>query len=169
MEAQNPANQLLSQLRPNHLPEPVGLWPPAAGWWLLAAIVLTLLVLGAGYAYRRWQNNRYRSAALQQARKMFADYHDHQSLQRLVNDANELLKRVALHAFPKSRVAGLNGDAWSRFLADTGDIPELLNHSAFTNDRYNPRTLLAGDPDSAGATPDQVYELTRRWIKKHHA
>ncbi|WP_257264422.1 DUF4381 domain-containing protein [Endozoicomonas sp. ONNA2] len=165
MALQNP----LDQLRPNHLPDPVGLWPPAIGWWVLAFIGIALVTLVTFYFWRRWQKNRYRSEALLQARRIHADYQLHQSLHRLANESNELLKRVALHAFPTGEVAGLSGACWSQFLADTGDIPEFLNHSAFNNDRYNPQiplTLPHGTPDEM---PANVYELTRRWIKRHHA
>ncbi|WP_257284732.1 DUF4381 domain-containing protein, partial [Endozoicomonas sp. SESOKO1] len=92
-----------------------------------------------------------------------------QSLRQLANESNELLKRVALHAFPATRVAGLSGASWSQFLADTGDIPEFLDHSAFNNDRYNPETLLTPPHGTPDEMPEKVYELTRRWIKKHHA
>ncbi|USE34274.1 DUF4381 domain-containing protein [Endozoicomonas sp. SCSIO W0465] len=165
MDQQNP----LDQLRPNHLPDPVGLWPPAMGWWLVAVIVIALLVLVTVSIRRRWQKNRYRSEALHQARQILADYQVHQSLHRLANESNELLKRVALHAFPRAQVAGLTGDAWSQFLANTGDIPEFLHHSAFNNDRYHPEIPLMPPDGSPDKMPENVYELTRRWIKKHHA
>ena len=150
----------LEQLRPNHLPEPVGLWPPAIGWWLLAAVVLIALGSLALYVYRRWKNNRYRTRALQLARAALNHYQQHQNPRQLAHECNELLKRVALHTFPKERVAGLSGVAWSEFLATTGDLPQFIGHRAFTNDRYNPNATL---------NVDDIYELTRRWIKKHHA
>ncbi|WP_257297030.1 DUF4381 domain-containing protein [Endozoicomonas sp. YOMI1] len=165
MDLQNP----LDQLRPNHLPDPVGLWPPAIGWWLLALIGTALMVLVTVYSWRRWQKNRYRSEAQLQARKIQADYQVHQSLHRLANESNELLKRVALHAFPKTKVAGLTGASWSQFLADTGDIPEFLNHSAFNNHRYNPQIPLTPPHSTPDEMSANVYALTRRWIKKHHA
>lgn len=156
MEAQNP----LDQLRPNHLPDPVGLWPPAIGWWVLTAIVITLLALLAIYIYRRWKKNRYRTIALHQASKVFFEYQAHQSPHCFARDCNELLKRVALHAYPEDDVAGLNGEYWCQFLAETGSTPEFLNNSAFNNDRYNPKASLHAE---------DIYTLTRRWIKKHHA
>ncbi|MBO9484436.1 MULTISPECIES: DUF4381 domain-containing protein [Gammaproteobacteria] len=165
MDLQNP----LDQLRPNHLPDPVGLWPPAIGWWLLALIGIALIVLVTLYSWRRWQKNRYRSEALLQARKIHADYQVHQSLHRLANESNELLKRVALHAFPANKVAGLNGASWNQFLADTGDMPEFLNHSAFNNHRYNPQIPLTPPHGTPDEMPANVYKLTRQWIKKHHA
>mgnify|MGYP001548978984 CR=1 FL=1 len=38
------ALDLLNSLKDIHEPAPPGLWPPAPGWWLLAAIVLGALV-----------------------------------------------------------------------------------------------------------------------------
>ena len=150
----------LTQLRPNHLPEPIGLWPPAIGWWLLAAMVIIALTSLTLFVYRRWQKNRYRSQALQLARAALSHYQQHQNPRQLAHECNELLKRVALHAFPKEPVAALNGTAWSEFLATTGDLPQFLGHSAFTNDRYNPNAILS---------VDDIGELTQRWIKQHHA
>ena len=150
----------LTQLRPNHLPEPIGLWPPAIGWWLLAAIVMIALASLTLVVYRRWQKNRYRSQALQLAREALSHYQQHQNPRQLAHECNALLKRVALHAFPKERVAGLSGVAWSEFLATTADLPQFLGHSAFTNDRYNPNAILS---------VDDICELTQRWIKQHHA
>ena len=150
----------LTQLRPNHLPEPIGLWPPAIGWWLLAAMVIIALASLTLFVYRRWQKNRYRNQALQLAGAALSHYQQHQNPRQLAHECNELLKRVALHAFPKERVAALNGTAWSEFLATTGDLPQFLGHSAFTNDRYNPNAILS---------VDDIGELTQRWIKQHHA
>lgn len=156
MVVQNP----LDQLQPNHLPDPIGFWPPAIGWWIITVIAITFLALLTIQAHRRWKKNRYRSVALKQASEAFAKYQEHQSSHRFAHDCNELLKKVALRAFPKNDVAGLNGTLWSQFLAETGNTTEFLNHSAFNNDRYNP---------NASMPTEELYELTRRWIKKHHA
>ncbi len=150
----------LEQLRPNHLPEPISWWPPAIGWWLVSAVAIIALTIVALYVYRRWQQNRYRAKALQLADEALDRYQQHQNPRQLAQECNELLKRVALHTFPKERVAGLTGTAWRDFLATTGDLPQFRDHSAFTNDRYNPNAQLS---------VADIYELTRRWIKKHHA
>ena len=153
-------NPLLDQLRPNHLPDPVGLWPVAIGWWILAALALSLVVFALRYIYRRWQKNRYRSAALTQARQAANDYAKHQSVNRLAHECNTLLRRVALQAFDRHQVASLSGVHWSEFLAKSANMPEFIDHSAFSNQRYNPDAPLCAQ---------NIYELTRQWIKKHHA
>ncbi|MGB4246521.1 MAG: DUF4381 family protein, partial [Pseudohongiellaceae bacterium] len=32
----------LSQLADIHLPEPIGFWPPAPGWWVLLVLLLVV-------------------------------------------------------------------------------------------------------------------------------
>jgi len=37
---------LIARMRELHLPDPVGWWPPAPGWWVVAVLVAIALVLG---------------------------------------------------------------------------------------------------------------------------
>ena len=45
----------LAELRPNILPEPVGLWPPAPGWWIVALLVLAAIITGGLWLFRFWR------------------------------------------------------------------------------------------------------------------
>ena len=50
----------LDQLHPLIAPAPVGLWPPAPGWWLLLAV---LPLLGWGlWRLRRWRRESGRAS-----------------------------------------------------------------------------------------------------------
>jgi len=49
-------------LRDIHLPEPVGWWPPAPGWWALLALALAGAAAWGWLAWRR--RTRVRRAAL---------------------------------------------------------------------------------------------------------
>jgi len=55
----------LDQLKDIHLPEAVGFWPPALGWWLLAAVFVVILLTGI-LLYKRHQKNAYRRSAVRQ-------------------------------------------------------------------------------------------------------
>ena len=46
-------------LRDIHLPDAVAWWPPAFGWWIVAALVV---LLGIALSVRTWQQRRHRAA-----------------------------------------------------------------------------------------------------------
>ena len=154
MNAANP----LDQLKPNHLPDPIGLWPLATGWWIALGVGILLCIAIAVYIYRRKKQRRYRLQALQQAELIHQQFHN--APQSAAQAYNELLKRVALHAYATSEaaVAGLSGDAWCQFLADSASMPAFIEHSAFNHVRYAPSTEL-----NEGA----IFILTQQWIKNH--
>ena len=54
----------LAALHPLREPLPIGWWPPAPGWWLLAGLALAALLLLAWHALRRYRANAYRRQAL---------------------------------------------------------------------------------------------------------
>ena len=54
----------LSHLADIAMPLPVPWWPPAPGWWILAAAFLAALAILATMAVRRYRRNAYRRAAL---------------------------------------------------------------------------------------------------------
>ena len=158
MQGTNP----LDQLRGNHLPEAIGLWPPAPGWWILAALVLVLLIAAGFWLIRRWRKNRYRKQGLQRADALLQDYQQHKNARQFTHDCNRLLKQLALHAYPDEDIARLHGKAWQQFLADTGKNPGFTqrNGQALGESRFSP-------DNTTNVTA--LHQLTRSWIKRHHA
>ncbi|MBF0583948.1 MAG: DUF4381 domain-containing protein [Magnetococcales bacterium] len=110
-------------LRDIHLPDPLSWWPPALGWWLLAAAIATVLATG-WLIWRHVQRNRLRKAALAELDRLVAAYTSHQKPQRLAADLSSLLRRVCLSPLwnpkpsepPHPPVAGLTGEEWLHFL-----------------------------------------------------
>ncbi len=103
-------------LRDLHLPEPIGWWPLAPGWWLL----LSLAVVAAGYglwrAYRTRQQNAPRRFALRELARYEKEYLEHRNVVTLGKQLSELLRRCMLAYAPRQEVAGLTGDAWLEWL-----------------------------------------------------
>ena len=158
MQGQNP----LDQLRPNHLPDPIGLWPPAIGWWLLTVIVLIILGSVSYWLIKRWRKNRYRKQGRKQAEVLYAEFQNHQNPRQFAHDCNRLLKQIALHAYPQKDIAGLHGQQWQDFLAETGSNKAFVNGAgkALGEGRFTPDWT----PDVAA-----LHSLTLSWIRKHHA
>ncbi len=99
-------------LRDLHLPEAIGWWPLAPGWWLL----MGLAAVGLGLLLRHYLRRRARGAArrhaLQQLKDLTAEYEQHRDAVRFSAALSELLRRTMLAYAPREDVAGLTGDAW---------------------------------------------------------
>ncbi len=103
-------------LRDLHLPETVGWWPPAPGWWILAVLFLTGIAYLAWRWYRAWRFNAPRRFALRELAKFEAAYLEHRNPVTLGKQLSELLRRAMLAYAPRGDMAGLTGDAWLAWL-----------------------------------------------------
>jgi len=112
-------------LRGLHLPEPVGWWPLAPGWWLLIAV----LVVASALLIRTWLQRRARSAARRRALRQLEEsrsaYAYHGNPVTLGAEVSELLRRTMLAYAPRAEVAGLTGDAWLAWLDRDLDEPRF--------------------------------------------
>ncbi len=101
-------------LRDIHLPEPVGWWPPAPGWWLLLGFALTG---AAAWAWRAWRRRtRVRRAALAELKRIERDYAAEGDVARLAQELSTLMRRAAITVEERRRVAGLTGEEWLAWL-----------------------------------------------------
>lgn len=148
----------LSQLRDIHLPEPVGWWPPAPGWWLLAFVVSVVVVALVFFLRGRFVNNRYRTVALNTLSGL--DGHDNDSASEVLTEISAILRRVAIQTYGRQRVAPLAGDAWLAFLDDTGKTSEFSSGAArvLGSELYRP---------TVEADIEQVLVIAKKWIKEH--
>jgi len=112
-------NDALQGLRDIHLPGPVPFWPPAPGWWLLAVLVVLLLVL-AGWLWKRYRRMAYRRAALLELQQLRQALAHGQEDTPIIVGLSILLRRVAISRYGRQQVAALSGTAWLEFLDRTG-------------------------------------------------
>ena len=106
-------------IRDLHLPDPIGWWPLAPGWWLLIALLVAGLAwLVAGWV-RRYRRAAARRFALRSLKKIEARYDGGENVIGLCREVSELVRRAMLAYAPREDVAGLTGDAWLSWL-DTG-------------------------------------------------
>ena len=117
-------------LREIHLPESVGWWPPAPGWWLLP--VLLLLGLAAAW-FGRLLYRRRKFSAISMARKDLAGIRSRYAADRdaghCVRSVSGLLRRVSISVFPRAESAGLTGDEWVAFLLSGNRAPAFVRHT----------------------------------------
>ncbi len=146
----------LAELAPLRLPEAIGWWPLAPGWWLL--IVLVLLLLGTGlWLYRKQRHaSAYRRQALSQLDELQNAHKDDPNA--FAQELNALLKATALRSYPSAQCAGLSGANWLVFLNRA--LPD-----------QDAPTSLATAPYDAAAQIDRqtLLHYAKAWIKKHRS
>lgn len=111
--------QELAKLHDIHLPAPISWWPLAPGWYLLLGLALLLLGLVMYLMRRAQRHKRAKLQALQLLRQFEQEYQNEANSQQIAMKVSELLRRVALAYYPRTEVAGLQGDAWLAFLTKT--------------------------------------------------
>jgi hypothetical protein len=148
----------LNRLHDIVAPPPVPWWPPAPGWYVVGAVGLVLLGVAARAAVASWRRNRYRREAVAE-------------LERLPRGPDalpamaELVKRAALAAYPRERVASLTGAPWLEFLDATGGQGRFTNGPG----RFLEDATFRREPTKA-LTDDEFTDLiaaVRHWILRH--
>lgn len=157
----NPIGQETLQLRDIHMPAAPDPWPPAPGWWVLAALVLGLLAWGAWtllkYARVRRQQNRILAMlrALEQSGGAVAT-------PGFLAEISRLTRRLALMRYPRREIASLSGEEWLAFLDRSG------GDGLFTD---GPGRILSDGPyrrELKGQVEvDALVALVRRWVKRN--
>ena len=110
-------------LRDLHLPEPIGWWPLAPGWWIVIAALLFALGWLLLRAWRRYQFHAPRRYAIRELASVEAEYLEHRNPVALGQQLSELLRRAMLAYAPRHEVAGLTGDAWLEWLDKDLPVP----------------------------------------------
>ena len=146
-------NDPLSQLRDIHLPEPGGLWPPAPGWWVLAAVILATGFAFGIWLLRRHRRNRWIKSAKQELERIRnSDCTESEKLDEL----NRLLKRAARRRYPDQHPESLSGDPWIAFLTEKsgrndGRLEQVFRNLAQSSWHPEPQVSFA-DAERAART-----------------
>ena len=113
-------------LRDLHLPEPIGWWPPAMGWWLVLGF---LIVMGIG-AFLLIQRHR-RATPLKRAFEALRELESRTDMkaEERLQSISAIIKRFAMSIAPREEVAGLSGDAFFEW------IKARINDQSFSSFR----------------------------------
>lgn len=150
----------LARLRPLHLPDPVGWWPPAPLWWFLAAVALLALVSGARAALARVRRGAYRRAARRELAQALRLAQVSGDCAAFLAQASAILRRAALCRYPRATVASLHGDAWLRFLDESAAMSAFRTGAGriFGSGTYRPEP---------SCDPDEVARICSEWLRRH--
>jgi len=168
MEAQDP----LSQLADIHLPGAVAFWPPAPGWWVVAALVLLALALLLRQQLQRLLTRRRLATALRELDAIYANWQQQSQQSQdarqrnaaglaLLYGFNTILKRVALYTCRDQDIPRLTGHAWLQFLDShdprsdfTTGVGQVLADGTY-------RPVFDADVDG-------LHALCTRWISARY-
>lgn len=143
-------------LKDLHLPEAIGWFPPAMGWWLVA-VLIPLLIVFLYWCYQRLT----RKTAFKTAQKMLLTIKDSSmdNKQKLA-ELSALLRRVTISVAPRAQTAGLTGQTWLVFLDSS------LKNAPFSTGAGR---CLADAPYRQSAPTEleisQLISLCEDWLK----
>lgn len=144
-------NPTLAELQDIIQPQPIGAWPWAIGYWLVLALVITLITLLV-----IWLRKRARYLAPKKTAKQLLCQLDKQA-PSYVSDVNSLLKRTAMSYLSREAIASLDGDAWTTWL--DGYLPEpkrqRLGPLLAKRHRATPLTLEEAT---------ELHQLAQAWL-----
>ena len=109
-------------LRDLHLPDAIGWWPLAPGWWLLIVLAVAALAWLAWRLAARRRRAAARRQALGQLESIGRCWAESGDAVGTARELSTLLRRAMLAYSPRSDVAGLTGDAWLHWL--DRDLPD---------------------------------------------
>ena len=145
-------------LKDIHLPDAIGFWPPAPGWWWLTAL-LPLLTWLLVHFYRRLR----RRSAVKVARSLLSDLRLDKSRdpKQTLAELSALLRRVAISRASRAEVASLRGEAWLAYLDHSlPDAPFSQGSGRCLADGHYRQT------QPSAAELDALFELCERWLKQ---
>ena len=96
------------ELRDIHMPAPPSWWPPAPGWWLLAAIAVGVAVFLFLYLRKKWKQRSRRRAVMAEFERIVGT--ERSDLPGLAAALSAFLRRLAIRSAPAA--ATISGEAW---------------------------------------------------------
>ena len=163
MKSPDPAS--LQNLNDIVLPEAVGWWPLASGWYFLLGLLLIILVWFIYTSIKHRINNRYRRTALHQLQLLAPEVNKADKRDSVLRQIPILLKRTALTAYPRRQLASLTGKNWYDFLNSKVGTPPFTESicNSLDNISYSVGSLDTVDAEAAS----ELMKACKHWLKHH--
>lgn len=146
-------------------PPPVPAWPPAPGWCILAALILTLTAIILYQYLKNLTANRYRRQALRQLAQVQPSLSQPATRQEALTLIAATIRQTAITAFGRDKVACLTGQPWLDFLnAASPDSPFVDNTGhLLVSGPYNPNLAAQSSQEDLNT----LYNTAQAWILRH--
>ena len=150
-----PLYDLISLLDDVQAPEPISYFPVTPIWTWIFWIMVLIAVFFLFKTWKRWKRERYRKLAC----------HELEGTAGVKGPAyimkvSQILKWTALAAYPRKRVASLEGVDWLHFLDSTSGGTEFMEGAgqALASSQYQ---------RNADVEEDALDALAKKWIRTH--
>ena len=138
---------------------------------MLAALIIAGLAMLIRGLYRRRRRRAYRRAALDQLNAAWQEYERSDSdpgrTTVYLQHYSDILKRTALVAYRRDRVAGLTGEAWLEFLDRSG--ADTVFCSSLGRQLIDAPYRAAADTEGENIDVKALHEMGLKWINNHAA
>jgi hypothetical protein len=140
----------LDNLHDFYQPPPPAWTPQTIGWYVVFAVIALLAMWIIIHSLRRWLANGYRREALRELALLQPE------------QFSTLLKRTALSAWPRDKVASLSGEAWLNFLNESAE------NNSFHQTPGNRIEEIALRSQTLSSEDEQTLrKITAEWIRRH--
>lgn len=160
---QDPSNAfsdaLLDKLQDIHGAAEPSLWPPAPGWWLIAAIGLAVVLYLLVLLFRKLRVRLRRRRLLRELDGLAVAFDPQTRSADYLAGLNRLFKAIAIRAFPDSGCARMQGSDWVAF---------ICQHLPGGADIQQIEALEAGPYQRKPEFDPQVLQArARQWVLSH--
>lgn len=112
----------LANLADLALPPAISFWPPAAGIWIVGGAAVAALAVASWRALQRYRSDAY----LRRAAEEIEAAQDGDA----AGAVSAVLKRAAMVAYGRERVASLTGTSWTAFIRETAPAGTQMDRLA---------------------------------------
>lgn len=154
-------NSALEQLRDIHAPDVVSAWPPAIGWYIVAALLLLITYICFRVVKRELYRRKmgYRRHALVGLSARERTYKKDNNASSYLQSLNALLKQVAIAAYGRESVSALSGKQWIEFLNSRFDVAQKFD-SSLVDYLYSAKAVPSTELN-------KITKTVTLWVKKH--
>ncbi len=146
-----------------HMPITPSAWPPAPGWWILLALIVTLITLAVVklLRYKKLKTQQQRTLQVLTLLEDKLLNGDDEKKTEALSEINILLRRLALMHFPRKNIASLTGENWLLFLDKSGNTQDFSQRAGRI---LADAPYLAKMPDSANLKG--LTQAVKKWVKQ---
>ena len=154
----NIPQQNTESLRDIHLPDAISWWPPAIGWWLLLAIVITAIIF-IPKLYRRITYTPLNKVVNNTFENIVAEYKENNNDKNLVTETSRFLRQTAMSYCGRDKVAQLTGEKWVQTLNN-------ITEKDYFDEKIKQALVKAPYQKDISIDTEQLINTVQNWLGK---